>query len=186
MNKKIVIAVMLSLMLVYFAGCKKKEEQPPAPKVSALSPGMGMTQNEQPAVPQGHQMAGGKLEVVVPANVKGKWDSVKLLIENKETKKTEEHVVRLNSEWKIPGSNLKVTVGDFLPDFIMDEGKITSASANLNNPAVGLRVTDRDKQIFPLPGKQWGWLWSRKELQSAHPFEHPQYNIMLKEPVKKG
>ena len=85
----------------------------------------------------------------------------------------------------MPDSNLKVTVGEFLPDFIMNGSKITSGSGELNNPAVGIKVTDGDKQIFPAPGKQWGWLWSRKDLQSAHPFEHPRFNIMLKEPGKK-
>lgn len=184
MNKKIVIAVMLSLALVYFGGCKKKEQQP-VPKAPAMPQGMGVLPQGQ-AAPQGHQMmSGGKLEVVVPKIIKGKWSSVKLLVEEKDTKKVQEYTVKLNSEWKIPGSTLKVTVGDFLPDFIMDGSKITSGSANLNNPAVGIKVTDGDKQIFPASGKQWGWLWSRKELQSAHPFEHARFNVMLKEPVKK-
>ncbi|MCX5717899.1 MAG: hypothetical protein NTW44_06255 [Nitrospirae bacterium] len=35
MNKKIVIAVMLSLAFVYFVGCKKKEQQP-VPKAPAM------------------------------------------------------------------------------------------------------------------------------------------------------
>ncbi|MDP3048472.1 MAG: hypothetical protein Q8N12_03450 [Thermodesulfovibrionales bacterium] len=184
MNKKIVIAVMLSLALVYFTGCKK-EEKPPVPKTSAMPQGMGVLPQEHTA-PQGHQMmSGGKLQVVVPANVKGKWDSVKLLVETKETKKAEEYTVKLNSEWKIPGSNLKVTIGEFLPDFTMDGDKITSGSSEPNNPAVGIKIAEGGKQIFPASGKQWGWLWSRKELQSIHPFEHPKYNIMLKEPVKK-
>ena len=184
MNKKIVIAVMLSLALVYLGGCKKKEQQP-VPKSPAMPQGMGVLPQEQ-AAPQGHQMmSGGKLEVVVPDNIKGKWSSVKLLVEDRETKKTDEYTVKLNSEWKVPDSNLKVTVGEFLPDFIMNGSKITSGSGELNNPAVGIKVTDGDKQIFPAPGKQWGWLWSRKDLQSAHPFEHPRFNIMLKEPGKK-
>jgi len=185
MNKKIVIALMLSLALVYLAGCKKKEQQP-VPKASAMPQGLGALPQEQ-AVPQGHQMmSGGKLQVVVPANVKGKWSSVKFLIEDRYAKKAQEYTVKLNSEWKIPGSNLKVTVGEFLPDFTMDGSKITSGSGELNNPAVGIKVTDGDKQIFPAQGKQWGWLWARKELQSIHPFEHPKYNIILKEPMKKG
>jgi len=183
MNKKVAMAVMLSLALVYLGGCKKEEKQP-VPKTSAMPQGMGLSQEQ--SSPQGHQMmSGGKLQVVVPANVKGKWSSVKLVVEDKEAKKTQEYEVKLNSEWKIPGSALKVTVGDFLPDFIMDGTKITSGSGELNNPAVGIKITDGDKQIFPEPGKQWGWLWSRKELQSAHPFEHPRFSIMLKEPVKK-
>ena len=94
MNKKIVIAVILSLALVYFAGCKKKEQQP-VPKAQAMPQGMGVLPQEQEA-PQGHQMmSGGKLQVVVPANVKGKWSSVKLLIEDREAKKYRN--IRLNS-----------------------------------------------------------------------------------------
>ncbi|MFZ3122599.1 MAG: hypothetical protein WA104_04430 [Thermodesulfovibrionales bacterium] len=185
MNKKIVIAVMLSLALVYFVGCKKKEQQP-VPKAPAMPQGMGVLPQEHTA-PQGHQMmSGGKLQVVVPDNVKGKWNSVKVLIEEKDTKKVQEYTVKLNSEWKIPGSNLKVTVGEFLPDFTMDGDKITSGSSEPNNPAVGIKIAEGGKQIFPAQGKQWGWLWSRRELQSVHPFEHPKYNIILKEPVKNG
>ncbi|MCG2813612.1 MAG: hypothetical protein L6245_02930, partial [Thermodesulfovibrionales bacterium] len=86
MNKKIVIAVMLSLALVYFGGCKKKEQQP-VPKAPAMPQGMGVLPQGQ-AAPQGHQMmSGGKLEVVVPKIIKGKWSSVKLLVEEKDTKK---------------------------------------------------------------------------------------------------
>jgi len=183
MNRKLMV-VALSILLVGAFACKKKEQQP-VPKAPAMPPAMGVLPQEQ-AAPQGHQMmSGGKLQVVVPANVKGKWSSVKLLIEDREAKKIQEYTVKLNSELKIPGSNLIVTVGEFLPDFIMDGSKITSGSGELNNPAVGIKVADGDKQIFPAPGKQWGWLWSRKELQSAHPFEHPRFNIMMKEPVKK-
>ncbi|MDO8746385.1 MAG: hypothetical protein Q7J70_01830 [Thermodesulfovibrionales bacterium] len=184
MNRKL-MAVALSILFVVAFACKKKEQQP-IPQALGMPPAMGVLPQEL-ASPQGHQMmSGGKLQVVVPDNVKGKWNSVKVLIEEKDTKKVQEYTVKLNSEWKIPGSNLKVTVGEFLPDFTMDGDKITSGSSELNNPAVGIKVTDGEKQIFPAQGKQWGWLWSRKELQSAHPFEHPKYNILLKEPVKKG
>ena len=75
-------------------GCKKKEQQP-VPKTAAMPQGMGVLPQEQEA-PQGHQMmSGGKLQVVVPANVKGKWSSVKLLIEDREAKKYRN--IRLNS-----------------------------------------------------------------------------------------
>ncbi|MDP2277153.1 MAG: hypothetical protein Q8K51_02915 [Nitrospirota bacterium] len=186
MNRKL-MAVALSILLVVAFACKKKEQQP-VPKAPAMPPamGVGVLPQEQTA-PQGRQMmSGGKVQVVVPDNIKGKWSSVKLLIEDKEAKKAQEYTVKLNSEWKIPGSNLNLTVGDFLPNFTMDGDKITSGSGELNNPALGIKVTEGGKQIFPAPGKQWGWLWSRKELQSMHPFEHSKYNIMLKEPVKKG
>jgi len=185
MNKKF-IAVMLSLLLVGLFACKKKEQQPipqmqnqamPAQGTGPISPGHEM--------PVGHGMPSKGLQVVVPEGIKGKWSGVKIIVQDKIAKKSQEYTLKLNSDLNIPDSDLKVTVGEFLPDFIIDSGKITSASSELNNPAVGINVMEGNKQVFPVPGKQWGWLWLRKELQSAHPFEHPRYDIVFKEPVKK-
>ena len=65
----------------------------------------------------------------------------------------------------------------------MDEGRITSSSEP-TNPAVGIRVYEGDKQIFPAPGKQWGWLFSK--MPGIHPFEHPKFSITLKDGVRKN
>jgi hypothetical protein len=69
-------------------------------------------------------------------------------------------------------------VNEFLPDFIMDGLTITSKSEETNNPAVSVVVTEGGNEIFT------GWLYSK--FPAIHPFQHDQYGITLKEPIKKG
>jgi len=194
-KKMIVLVCSLSLMLAMGA-CKKKEEQPapqtgmpgqqqmpaghPQPGAMPGQPGMQPGQQGNVIIPK------GEMKVVVPPAVQGKWKAVVLEVENKQTKKTADYTIALNSDLKIPNSNLKVEVGEFLPDFRMQGLELTSASDQPNNPAVGIRVYEGDKQIFPAEGKKWGWLYEKPELHKIHPFEHTQYGIVLKKGVKKG
>ncbi len=145
----------------------------------AQMPPVGQQQGARPGM-----MAMGKTQVVVPESVKGKWSSAKIIVEDKASNTKQEYTVKLNSDFKIPNSNLKVHVGDFLPDFKMDGLNLTSGSNEPRNPALGIRVFENNKQIFPAPGKQWGWLFAK--VPSIHPFEHQKYAIFLKEGIKKG
>ena len=131
-------------------------------------------------------MPKGEMKIVVPDSVKGKWSAVKLVVEDKTSKKTQEFTVKLNSELKIPNSDLKVVVGEFLPDFKMSPDQITSSSNMQNNPAVAIKVFESGKQIFPSAGKKWGWLYAKPELRNVHPFEHPKFSLSLEEGIKKG
>jgi len=175
MKKFLAISLGVVLMLSFGLGACKKKEQPSASNAPQMAPG--------PQMPQG-QMAPGMgmtkipMKVVVPDSVKGKWSGVKLLLDDKASKKTEEFTVNLNSQLKIPNTDLKVAVGDFLPDFRMDQGTITSASNDPNNPAVAVTVYEGDKEIFK------GWLYLK--FPTIHPFEHPKYGLTMKEAIKKG
>ncbi len=201
MNKKIV-AVACGLSLLIAAGaCKKKEEQP-VPQTGMPGqqqplppghPGVGpQGMQGQPGMPPQGMPAGqpqivvpkGELNITLPDTVKGKWKAVVLTVEDKDSKKTTDYTVGLHSDFKIPNSNLKVTVGDFFPDFRMSGNDITSASNEPNMPAVGIRVAENGKQIFPAPNKKWGWLFTK--FPTMHPFEHPKYAIVLKAGVPKG
>ncbi|MEW6213661.1 MAG: hypothetical protein AB1478_00425 [Nitrospirota bacterium] len=207
--KKKVLAVTLCLILaISVSACKKKETKPPVPQTPGpmapgpispeqmppgqMPPGPMMqgpiSPEEQQSVPRpGMTMPKGKTRIVVPEAVRGNWSAVKIVVEDKITKKIQEYAVNLNSDFTIPNSNLNIHVGEFLPDFKMEGLVLTSRSNEPKNPAVGIRVFEGNKQIFPAPGKQWGWLWSHKELQTAHPFNHPRYSLTLKEGVlKKG
>ncbi|MBI4689505.1 MAG: DUF2155 domain-containing protein [Nitrospirae bacterium] len=186
MNKKflvVALSVALSVILVGSFACKKKEEPVPqapgmgAPGMGALPPGHPIPGGGQGA-PGGVVMPKGDLQVIVPANVKGKWSAVKIVIEDKVSKKTQEYAVKLNSELKIPNSDLKISVGEFMPDFRMDANTITSATNNPNNPAVSIKVFEGNNEIFK------GWLYSK--FPAIHPFEHPKVGLTLKEGVKKG
>jgi hypothetical protein len=144
----------------------------------------------QPGIPPGQPggqpivMPKGETKIVMPDAVKGQWKAVVLQVESKATKKTAEYTVNLNSDFKVPNSNLKITVGDFLPDFRMNGLEMTSTSNDPNNPAVGVRIFDGSNQVFPAPGKKWGWLYAK--FPTMHPFEHPDFSILLKGGVKKG
>lgn len=161
----VVIAVVLSMVAF---GCKKKENQPvPNAQVPSMSNPMG---------PQGAGAPKAEKAVVVPDEVKGKWSKVILVVQDKTTKKSSEHAVKLGSEFDIPGSGLKVMVGEFLPEFIMSESKITSASNEPKNPAVNVEVFESNKSVFK------GWLYSK--YPTVHPFEHSKYSLSLKDGIK--
>jgi len=127
---------------------------------------------------------GGKAQVTVPDFVKGKWDAAKIIIEDKATKKRHEYTVKLNSDFPIPNSNLKLSIGEYLPDFKMEGFSLTSVSNDPKNPALAVMIFENDKKIFPAPGKEWGWLFEK--VPTIHPFEHEKYGIILKEGIKKS
>lgn len=168
--KVIAVGLVLSVIVV---GCKKKEEQP-VPQ-TPMQPPMSSPM-QAPMSPHGN--AGPKVEktVVVPPSVKGKWNKVKLTIEDKASKKSSEYTVNVGSDFKVPNTNLRIVVGEFLPDFRMDETTITSASDMPNNPAVRVEVFENGKTIFK------GWLYSK--FPTIHPFEHERYGLTLKEGIK--
>ncbi len=176
MHKKF-LAVALSSLLLVSVGCKKKEEKPAPTAMPESAPQMA------PQLPEGHpapspMMTRNQLDVVVPDSVKGRWTGVKIVVQDKASKKSEEFMVNLKSDFKVPNSNVTVSVGDFLPDFRM-EGNITSASNQPNNPAVFVKITEGGQELFK------GWLYSK--FPTIHPFEHAKFGITLKEGVpKKG
>ncbi|MFZ5996107.1 MAG: DUF2155 domain-containing protein [Nitrospirota bacterium] len=176
----LVTGLALSMIMT---GCKKKEEQitptapmPQSPMVMPQAPMQGPAGAPAPMAPHGN--AGPKVEkkIIVPNEVKGKWSKVKLVLEDKTTKKSDEYTVKIGSDFELPNTNLKVKVGEFLPDFRMDGTTLTSGSANPNNPAVRVEVFEGGKSVFK------GWLFAK--FPTMHPFEHPKYALTLKEGVK--
>jgi len=174
MNRKAMIVGAGLAMVLALGGCDKKADTPaPAPVASPHAPSG-----------QGMMMPVGETKIVVPDTVKAKWNAVIISIENKADNTTRDVTIKLGSEYQIPGSSLKIKVGDFLPDFRMDGLTITSASDNMANPAVAVKVFDGDRQIFPENGKKWGWLYSK--FPTIHPFQHEKYGLALKDAVKTG
>lgn len=169
-----IVAAGLALSMV-MVSCKKKEEQP-VPKTPMQQAPIS-TPMQQPLMSP-HGTAGPKAEkkILVPDSVKAKWSKVKLTIEDKASKKSNEYTVNVGSEFKVPNTNLRIVVGEFLPDFRMDETTITSASDMPNNPAVRVEVFENGKTVFK------GWLYSK--FPTIHPFEHEKYGLTLKEGIK--
>lgn len=119
-----------------------------------------------------------KHQVVVSEEIKNRWEAVRLLIADKQTKKTQLAVVALGGSYRIPGSELQIKTGDFIPDFKVDALSVTSASSKPNNPAVSITIFEDDKVIFD------GWLFEK--YPEVHSFEHPRYAVALKEGVERS
>ena len=194
MKKQLAVAVCSLSLVLAFGACKKKEEKPPMPQTGMpgqqMAPGQPMAPGQMPPgqmapgqqMPPGHpstpNMTKGQATVKVPDIVKGKWKAVVLVVEDKGAKKKSEFTVNLGGDLKVPNTGLKISVGDFLPDFKMEGLTITSLTNNPNNPAVNVKILENDKEVFK------GWLYSK--FPAIHPFEHPKYSVTLKEAVKKG
>jgi len=124
----------------------------------------------------GHPQVNGKQlisrEIVVPSEVEGKWNAVKILVRNKKHEKLGGiHTLNLGASFIPAGSGLKVTVGPFLPNFMMDKQTYTSKGNEPLNPAVQLIVEEAGKIIYK------GWAFKR--FPSMYGFEHQLISIEL-------
>ena len=127
-------------------------------------------------------------QIIVSDEVKAGWSAVKLMVKDLEKESEAVYTVPIGSSFKIPGSELRVAVDTFLPNFIITDGNITSRGLSTENPAVLIRVTEDDNQVFK------GWLFEL--FQRSQSFSHPRYQLNLTgfvetvkkatAPVKKG
>jgi uncharacterized lipoprotein YehR (DUF1307 family) len=164
MLRKIVAVVVMSVFVVSFAGCKKKEEkqQLPAghPSMEGGMPSMGQ-----------NNMAKVDRKVVVSKEVQAKWKAVKIAVEDKKAKATKEYTVNVGSDLTIPNTKLNVKVLNFLPDFKMTDKEINSSSAQPNMPAAQVVVSENGKEIWS------NWLFSLQP--GIHPFQHDSIGLVL-------
>ncbi|NOZ69571.1 MAG: DUF2155 domain-containing protein [Deferribacteres bacterium] len=177
--KKALLIISITAVVFSFGACKEKEE--PAPRKTE-SPAYGM---KAPASMPVHGSMDKKTEmqVIVPPEVKGRWTEVKFSVEDKKENTSQEFTVAIGDEFKIPGSDLTIKTGPFLPDFKMSGQIITSASNDPKNPAIGVAIYERDKKIFPQSGRKWGWLYIN--FPTIHSFQHERYALTFVEAIKK-
>ena len=148
MSRKLFLLALCFALVLSLGACKKKETEPAVPQTPGavatgplmppgvqpgqmpsgqVQPGQMPAQMPPPGMQQpGVMMPRGRSHVVVPESVKGKWSGAKIAVEDKLTKVSHEYTVRLDSDFKIPGTDLSMHVGDFLPDFRMDGLNLTS------------------------------------------------------------
>ena len=110
--------------------------------------------------------------VVVPDGVKGKWKAVKLLVKNKkDEERNEMKTITLGSSFELEDSGIRVTVGPFLPNFVMSQKAYTSSGNELTNPAVQLAVEQNGKTLYT------GWAFAKYPTMYA--FEHDVFALQL-------
>ena len=146
----------------------KFESKVPSSK-AILAEGSGITVDGHPKVDDNKIIL---RKIVVPSEVEGKWKAVKILIRNKKNEeKGEIRIVQLGASVTPANSGLKVAVGPFLPNFMMDKTTYTSIGNEELNPAVQLIVEENGKIIYK------GWTF--KKFPSMYAFEHQFFSIKL-------
>ncbi len=108
---------------------------------------------------------------MVPKSVQGKWKAVKIAVTDKSTNKDTVYTVTIGTPFKIPNSDLTITVNNFLPQFVMEGTTLTSQSNEPKNPAAQVRIMEKDQEIFK------GWLFAL--YPTTHAFQHPKYGFTL-------
>ena len=180
--KRFALLVAMLVALGFAAtGCKKKETPPPMPPQGAgpgqMPPGQTPPGMGQGGAPHGDMGGGAEKKIVVPDEVKKSWKGAKIEVEFKKKKSKKSFNVVLNSEFKVPDSDLTLKIGDFLPHFAMNGDSITSTSNKLENPALHVEITQGGKNIFK------GWLFGK--FPAVHPFQDNTYGVIMLDPIKK-
>jgi hypothetical protein len=160
-------AIVLLVVALHLVGCRKGDPAGQAPGLPSGHP--------QASLPADIPKIEGGGVTVVPESVKGKWGAVRLVLQDKSTGAVTEYPVPLRSRFDVPDTGLSIEVGDFLPDFTIQDSVFTSVSDRPENPAVKVTVIEEGKAIFD------AWLFSM--YPSVHPFSHPRYGLSLKEGV---
>ena len=140
-------------------------------KQSALPEGSGSAQEDHPNLAPTDKV---ERDIAVPEEIKGKWKAVKLQIMNKAKENANEtKTVELGSSFTVENAEtrLKVTVGPFLPNFVMSKTSYTSVDNQLNNPAVQLTVEESGKVIYK------GWTFAK--YPTLYAFEHKVFGFQL-------
>jgi hypothetical protein len=149
------LAAATMVMLALLAGCTQQEQ--PAPQ---------MQSTRESAPPERREA-----RVVVPDEVQGQWQAVKIAILDKDNNTEEVYTIPIGDELEISSSGLALKVQTFLPAFIMDGTTLTSISNETKNPAVQIEISEEGKKVFR------GWLFSL--YPGTHAFQHPRYSFTL-------
>ena len=122
-----------------------------------------------PGVKEGVKIDRG---VVVPQEVEGQWKAVKIMVRNKiNESRNSMKIVSLGDSFELDGSAIKVTVGPFMPNFVMTQKSYSSKGNELTNPAVRLIVEENGKILYE------GWAFAKYPTMYA--FEHDEFALQL-------
>jgi hypothetical protein len=140
--------------------------------VALLAFAGGCDRKEQPAVVSPAAPVQRKLpEVIVPAEVQGQWKAVRIAVTDQESGERESYAVEVGSTLLVKDAQLSIEIVTFLPAFIMDGSRMTSASNKTSNPAAQIVIREKGEEVFR------GWLFSL--YPGVHTFRHSRYTFAL-------
>ena len=123
----------------------------------------------------GSAMGSLNTEVGILPEIADAWSGVRVQLVDIESGDAQRVDVQLGETVSLGSSGLTLTAQTFIPDFVMDEGGITSRSADANNPAVSVVITEEGAEDYE------GWLFAA--MPGIHPYPHARYQVLLVEGI---
>ena len=123
----------------------------------------------------GGMMGGLNTEIALDPEIAGAWSGIRVRVVDSETGDAQTIDIQLGETVALGDSGLTLSADIFVPDFVMDEGGITSRSAETHNPAVRVVIAEEGVADYE------GWLFAA--MPEIHPFPHDRYQVLLVEGI---
>jgi hypothetical protein len=123
----------------------------------------------------GGMMGGLNTDIDLDPEIAGAWSGIRVHVVALETEEGQIFDVALGETVVLGDSGLTLSAGTFVPDFVMDEGGITSRSAETHNPAARVVIAEEGQADYE------GWLFAA--MPEIHPFPHDRFQVLLIEGI---
>jgi hypothetical protein len=126
----------------------------------------------------GGMMGGLNTDIRLNPEIAGAWSGIRVHVVDSETGDGQIINVILGETVALGESGLTLSADLFIPDFVMDEGGITSRSAETQNPAARVIIAEEGMADYE------GWLFAA--MPEIHPYPHDRYQVLLVEGIPAG
>jgi hypothetical protein len=119
----------------------------------------------------GGMMGGLNSEISLDPEIAAAWNGIRVHVVGRESGEGNMFEVALGETVALGDSGLTLTADVFIPDFVMDERGITSRSAETQNPAARVVISEEGMADYE------GWLFAA--MPEIHPYPHDRYQVLL-------
>lgn len=122
-----------------------------------------------------HGSGGINAEITLAPEIADDWSAVKVRVVELETMAESFYEIPVGGKAPLDDTGLTLEVLTFIPDFVMSESGITSRSAEPQNPAARVVISEEGKDDYT------GWLFAA--MPEIHAFPHHTYSVVLAEGI---
>ncbi len=105
------------------------------------------------------------------------YSGIRIEAVNKNNNKKIEVIVPFNETVAISDTGLSIVTKSYYTDFTINAGGVKNVSMVEKNPGAKVTITEKGKEVFD------GWLF--QNFPDMHPFEHPEWKILMINGIKK-
>ena len=164
------IALTLGCVLV-LSGCGAKTDSKSGTELG----GQATPENGAHVSATGDMMAGLNTDIAIDPEIIDSWSGVRIRVTERETGEEQNFEIQIGAADLLGDTGLVLSVESFIPDFIMDEDGITNRSAETDNPAARVIISEDGVADYE------GWLFAK--MSEIHPYPHARYEVLLVEGV---